>query len=132
MRIFSHLSFAVFLLALALQFLVVRDAETGLVANMDSLQRDRAAQRAALGSGEETAARAPKRAFLGRFRGDLRAKVERATGGSPDVPQLALGAFVLALALWVAAVLRKEDRPYYGTNAVLLVLFCLTRWVNFL
>ena len=51
MRIFCHLSFVAFLLALALQFLVVRDAETGVVANMDSLQRDRASERAALGSG---------------------------------------------------------------------------------
>ena len=130
MRIFCHLSFVAFLLALALQFLVVRDAEKGVVANMDNLQRDRAAERAALGSGETAEARAPKKAFLGDFRNETRQKVEKAAGF--DVPKLALGALVLALALWAVAILRKEDRPYYGTNGVLLVVFCLVRWLNFL
>ena len=132
MRIFSHLSFVVFLLALALQFLVVRDAETGVVANMDAVQRGRAAERAALGSGEEVEARAPKKVFLGSFRNDMRAKVEKAAGGRATVPQLALGAMIFAAVLWAVAVLRKEDRPYYGTNAVLLALFCIVRWLNFL
>lgn len=130
MRIFCHLSFVAFLLALALQFLVVRDAEKGVVSNMDNLQRDRAAERAALGSGETAEARAPKKAFLGDFRNETRQKVEKAAGF--DVPKLALGALVLALALWAVAILRKEDRPYYGTNGVLLVVFCLVRWLNFL
>lgn len=130
MRIFCHLSFVAFLLALALQFLVVRDAEKGVVANMDNLQRDRAAERAALGSGETAEARTPKKAFLGDFRNETRQKVEKAAGF--DVPKLSLGALVLALVLWAVAILRKEDRPYYGTNGVLLVVFCLVRWLNFL
>ena len=129
MRIFCHLSFVAFLLALALQFLVVREAK-GVVANMDDRQRDRAAERAALGSGETVEARAPEKAFLGDFRNETRQKVEKAAGF--DVPKLALGALVLALALWAVAILRKEDRPYYGTNGVLLVVFCLVRWLNFL
>jgi len=132
MRIFSHLSFVAFLLALALQFLVVRDANSGIVANMDALQQDRAAERAALGSGEESASRAPRKAFLGDFRNDMRAKVEKAADGKATVPQLALGALVAAIVLWALAILRKEDRPYYGINAVLLVLFCLSRWMNVL
>ena len=132
MRIFCHLSFVAFLLALALQFLVVRDAETGVVANMDSLQRDRASERAALGSGETVEARAPRKAFLGDFRTDMRKRVEKAVNYKATAPQLALGAMILALALWAVAILRKEDRPYYGTNAVLLAVFCIVRWLNFL
>ena len=132
MRIFCHLSFVAFLLALVLQFLVVRDAETGVVANMDNLQRDRASERAALGSGEKVEARAPRKAFLGDFRTDMRQKVEKAVGYKATAPQLAIGALILALALWAVAILRKEDRPYYGTNAVLLAVFCIVRWLNFL
>lgn len=132
MRIFSHLSFVAFLLALALQFLVVRDENSGVVANMDALQQDRAAERASLGSGEESTPRAPRKAFLGDFRNDMRAKVEKAAEGKATVPQLALGALVAAIVLWALAILRKEDRPYYGINAVLLVLFCLSRWMNVL
>ena len=132
MRIFCHLSFLVFLLALALQFLVVRDAGRGAVAGMAALQNDRAAERAALGSGEEAAPAAPRKVFLGDWRNEMRGKVERAVEGKATVPQLALGAFVAALVLWAVAVLRKEDRPYYGTNAVLLAVFCIVRWLNFL
>ena len=62
----------------------------------------------------------------------MRAKVEKAADGKATVPQLALGALIAAVVLWAVAILRKEDRPYYGTNAVLLVLFCLARWMNFL
>lgn len=132
MRIFCHLSFVVFLLALALQFLVVRDAGTGVVQDMATVQHDRAAARAALGSGEEVAEAAPTKAFAEDFRRDMRQKVEKAVGYKATAPQLALGAFVLALVLWAVAVLRKEDRPYYGTNGVLLAVFCVVRWLNFL
>ena len=121
MRIFCHLSFVAFLLALALQFLVVRDAEKGAIAGMDDIQRDRAEQRAAAGSDETVKAREPRKAFLGE-----------AVNYKADVPQLALGALILAVVLWAVAILRKEDRPYYGTNAVLLVVFCIVRWLNFL
>lgn len=132
MRIFCHLSFVAFLLALALQFLVVRDAEKGAIAGMDDIQRDRAEQRVAAGSSETVKAREPRKAFLWDFRTDMRQKVEKAVNHKATAPQLALGAMILALALWAVAILRKEDRPYYGTNAVLLAVFCIVRWLNFL
>ena len=132
MRIFCHLSFVVFLLALALQFLVVRDANSGLTQNVAAMQQGRVAERAALGSGEEVGDRGPKKAFMADFRNDMRQKVEKAVNYKADASQLALGALILAAVLWAIAILRKEDRPYYGTNGVLLAIFCIVRWFNFL
>ena len=76
---------------------------------------------------ETVEARAPRKAFLGDFRTDMRKRVEKAVNYKVTAPQLALGAMILALALWAVAILRKEDRPYYGTNAVLLAVFCIVR-----
>lgn len=128
MRIFCHLSLAAFLLALALQFLVVGDANKGILAAEEDRQNDRAAQRAAVGSGETVAEQAPRKAFLEDFRNDMRTRVENVVGKKPTVEQISVGALILALVLWGVAVLRKEDRPYYGTNSVLLVLFA-ARWL---
>ena len=130
MRIFCHLSFVAFLLALALQFLVVRDANKGLTQNYEALQQAAIGERAKLGSGEEVPDRGPKKAFMEDFRNDMRQKVETAVNHKADASQLALGALILAAVLWAVAILRKEDRPYYGTNGVLLAVFCLVRWLN--
>ncbi|MBQ9726080.1 MAG: hypothetical protein IJV65_01065 [Kiritimatiellae bacterium] len=130
MRIFSHLSFVVFLLALALQFLVVRDANSGLTQNYEAMQQAAIGERVKYGSDEEVKDRGPKKAFLEDFRNDMRRKVETAVGHKADASQLALGAMILAAVLWAVAIVRKEDRPYYGTNGVLLAVFCLVRWLN--
>lgn len=130
MRIFCHLSFVVFLLALALQFLVVRDANSGLTQNYEAMQQAAIGERAKYGSGEEVQDRGPKKAFMEDFRNDMRRKVEKAVGYKADASQLALGALILAAVLWAVAIVRKEDRPYYGTNGVLLAVFCVVRWFN--
>ena len=130
MRIFCHISFVCFLLALALQFLVVRDANRGLTQNYEAMQQAAIGERAKYGSGEEVPNAGPKKAFMEDFRTNMRQKVEKAVNYKADVPQLALGMLILAAVLWAVAILRKEDRPYYGTNGVLLAVFCLVRWLN--
>jgi len=132
MRIFSHASFVFLLLALVLQFLVVHDPNKGMIHDMGA----RAEKRAAELGGETAAAKETmeqhRKGIWREQRQNVRNKIEGWIQHKATCPQIALGSAILGLLCWGGAFLRKEDQPPVARNVVVLVAFCLIRWLNFL
>ena len=132
MRICTQLSLVALVLAALLQFTVVRSADTGAAHNLGQLA---ATHNAELG-GQTEASREmiaqQRKGILREQRQAVRDKVETALKHKVSVPQIAIGFMALGIVLWAAAVRRKEENVHHALNAVLLVVFCVIRWLNFL
>lgn len=131
MKTFHLLSAIFFVIALALQLLVVKDADKGWIAGFNARNEARAEQGIEMADNQSAIADQNKKGFMREQRNDLRNKVEKTFKGKVSVPQLALGSFIFAFVLWGVGLLRREPRSF-GVNLFVIIVFCLVRWLNFL
>ena len=131
MKLFHLLSAIFFVIALLFQLLVVKDADKGWIASFNAKNEARAEQGIEMAENQSSIAQQNKKGIMREQRNNLRNQVEKTFKGKVTVPQLALGAFILAFILWGVGLIRKEPRSF-GVNLFVIIVFCIVRWMNFL
>lgn len=132
MRICTYLSLVALLLAALLQFSVVRSPDRGAANSMAQIAQTHNAEFGGQTEASKEMIAQQRKGILREQRQAARDRIEKALGGKVTAPQLAIGFMGLGIVLWGVAVIRREENVHHAINTVLLVLFCVIRWLNFL